>query len=84
MQFLQTVRLILSLLPLIIEAVRSIEAAFPQSGQGANKLAAVRQTIEAAYAVANDAAVAFASLWPAIEQVVGAVVVLQNAAEARK
>ena len=38
MQYLAIVKLVLSLLPLIIDVVKAVEAAMPASGQGANKL----------------------------------------------
>lgn len=79
MQPIQTLRLILTLLPLIIEAVRAIEAALPDGGKGEAKLALVRQSIEAGYSVATDAVGAFETVWPAIERTVSAVVTLFNA-----
>lgn len=78
MQLVQTLRLILTLLPLIIEAVRAIEAALPDGGKGEAKLALVRQSIEAGYAVATDTAAAFETMWPALEKTVAAVVALFN------
>ncbi|KON79412.1 hypothetical protein PA01_12795 [Azoarcus sp. PA01] len=79
MQALQTLKLILSLLPLILEVVRAIEDALPAGGNGAAKLALLRQTIEAAYSTVTGATVAFEQLWPALERTVAAVVSLYNA-----
>lgn len=84
MQYLQTIRLILSLLPLILTAVKAIEEALPEGGQGAAKLALIRQTIEAGYGIANDVVVSFTNAWPAIEKTVAAVVGLYNTAGAFK
>lgn len=78
MQWLTIIRAVLSLLPLIIEAVKAIEAAFPQSGAGAAKSAAIRSTLESAYKVASDASVAFDALWPAIQTAINAVVGVAN------
>ena len=72
------IKLVLSLLPTLIEAVKAVEAALPQSGQGAQKLALIRQTLESAFGVAGDAVATFDSVWPALEKVVGAVVGLFN------
>ena len=77
-QALATIKLILALLPSIIEAVRAIEAALPSGGQGAQKLALVRETLAAGFSVAGDAVTSFESVWPAIERTVGAVVGLFN------
>ncbi|CAI10239.1 hypothetical protein ebA7264 [Aromatoleum aromaticum EbN1] len=84
MQVLHTLKLILSLLPLILEAVRAIEAALPEGGQGAAKLALLRQTIEAAASTVTGGIGAFEQLWPAIERTVAAVVTLYNSTGAFK
>lgn len=78
--FLVTVKLVLSLLPLILDAVKAVEAALPQSGQGAQKLALVRTTLQAAFDVAGDAVTSFEQIWPALEKTIGAVVGLFNSA----
>lgn len=78
MQYLQIVRTVLALLPLIIQAVQAIEAALPDGGQGEAKLAALRRILEGAYGVAADSATAFEQLWPALSATIGAVVGLFN------
>lgn len=75
---IQIIKLILTLLPTIIEAVRAIEAALPASGQGAAKLALLRETLAAGFSVVGDAVTSFESVWPALEKTVGAVVGLFN------
>jgi hypothetical protein len=72
------IKLILQLLPAVIEAVRAIEAALPASGQGAQKLALIRETLAAGWSVASDAVASFETVWPALEKTVGAVVGLFN------
>lgn len=84
MQVLQILKLILSLLPLILDTVRAIEAALPEGGNGSAKLALVREAISAGYSVASDAVTSFEQAWPAIEKVVGAAVTLFNTAGAFK
>ena len=84
MQWLTILKAVLTLLPLIIDAVRAIEAAFPASNAGAAKSAAIRATLESAYKVANDASVAFDSLWPAIQTAINAVVGVANSVGAFK
>jgi len=78
MQFLQTVKLIISLFPVLLEAVKAAEAALPGGGNGAQKLALVRVIIESAYALAGDVKEAFDKIWPALEKVVDAVVAAFN------
>ena len=78
MQFLNILKTILTLLPLLIETVRVIEQALPQSGTGAQKLALIRDTIQSAYTIATDTTVQFEAMWPAINTVVTAIVSLFN------
>jgi hypothetical protein len=80
MQFIQTARLILSLLPLILEAVKAVEAALPEGGLGAQKLGLVRQTLQAAFDIADDGFASFEKIWPALEKTVTAVVGVFNTA----
>lgn len=75
---IQTIRLILSLLPLILDTIRAIEAALPAGGLGREKLALVRTTIESAYIAAGEAADSFETIWPALERTIGAAVALFN------
>ena len=79
MQYLTMIRLVLTLLPVIIEAIKAIEAAIPQSGQGAQKLALVRELIEAAFEAVQDAGVTFADVWPAVQRLITKNVGLFNA-----
>lgn len=65
--FLQIVQLI----PALIALIREIEKVIPQSGQGAAKLTAIRQIIEAAYGGLSE-------IWPVIEKVVAVLVGLFN------
>lgn len=79
MQYIQLIKAVLSLLPLILEVVRAIEAALPESGQGQTKLSLVRTAVESGYNAASDAVVSFEKLWPALEKTITAVVGAFNA-----
>jgi len=68
---MNTVIMILNLIPAIIKAILAIEAAVPVGGKGAEKLEAIRETLEIA-----DSNVAV--LWPKIQSVVGVFVKLFN------
>lgn len=78
MQWLTIIKIVLQLLPLIIESIKALEEAIPQSGQGASKLAIIRTTIESAYALTNQYSVKFDELWPALQNVIGTVVATMN------
>jgi len=79
-KFLAIVKTLVSLLPLLIEAIKAVEEAIPGKGAGEAKLAAVRAMLEASYAVANDLGLTFAELWPAIEKTVAGLVGALNTA----
>lgn len=68
---MQNLVMVLKLLPLIIEALKALEAAVPLPGKGAEKLAALKEIL-----VKTDSTVN--TLWPTIEQVVGVLVGLFN------
>ena len=74
MKFLTIIKTIVSLLPLIIEAIKAVEEAIPGQGKGEAKLAAIRAILEGAYATAQDLGVTFADLWPALEKTIGGLV----------
>lgn len=68
---MQAITIILQLIPALITAIRAIEDAIPGSGQGEQKLAAVRGILETV-----DGGVA--KLWPQISGVIGVLVNLMN------
>lgn len=78
MRFLEIVRLIASLLPAIIEVVKSVEEAIPESGRGQDKLSLVRELLETVYEATDDVDESFAELWPIVQKVVNSVVSLFN------
>lgn len=64
---------VVAAIPLIIEIVKAVEKLLPEKGRGAEKLAAVRQMVEAAYGDVT-------AVWPQIEAVVSLFVRLANLA----
>jgi len=68
---MQTLILIVQLLPALISAIKAIEEAIPGTGQGEAKLAAVRGIIEAVDT-------GYKNLWPQIQPVIGVLVGLFN------
>jgi len=81
MKFLTAARLIISLMPMLIAAIKSAEEIFPESGNGATKLALVRGMIESAYATASDTESTFDEIWPAIKRAVDSIVAALNGAK---
>jgi len=80
MKFLEIARLILSLLPVLIQAIRAAEEAIPGEGKGELKLAIIRAALESAYSAATDVIGTFDSIWPAIQNTIGIVVGAYNKA----
>jgi len=68
---MNTVIMILQLIPALIAALRAIEDAIPGSGKGEEKLAAVRSILEAVDSGATK-------YWPQIQSVIGVLVGLFN------
>lgn len=62
---------ILSLVPALIEVIKAVEAMFPQSGAGKEKLALVREIMVEAY-------VGITEMWPTIEAIIAKIVAMAN------
>lgn len=62
---------ILSLIPALIEVIKAVEAMFPQSGAGKEKLTLVREIMVEAYAGITE-------WWPTIEAIIGKIVAMAN------
>lgn len=56
MSFLTILKLVVQLLPLVLEAVKAAEAAIPQSGQGASKFAFVKDLLTTTVDLGNEVA----------------------------
>ncbi len=71
MNWLEKITAVLKLLPAIIEAVKAVENLVSDTGQGAAKLQAIREILEA---VSSQSA----TLWPEIQKVIAIIVGLAN------
>ena len=69
---MNTITIILNLLPALIAAMKAIEEAVPGQGQGEAKLTAIRQILEGL-----DTGIV--KLWPQISTTIGVLVTLFNA-----
>lgn len=76
---LQVLRLVILLLPLLIDTIKAVEAAIPEPGKGAAKLALVRGVIEAGYTASMSAMASFEEVWPALEKAIASIVATFNA-----
>lgn len=80
MQFLTVLKLVVSMLPLLIDVIKAIEDAIPGTGKGEAKLAAVRGVVESTYKVSTDVQADFQAVWPVMENTVAGIVKGFNAA----
>ncbi len=78
MGFVQILKLIISLLPSIIDAIKTIEAAVPNQGAGADKLALLKTMLQATYDNSTEAAGQFDKIWPVIQSSIGGLVNIFN------
>jgi len=62
---------LLALIPELIKIIIAVEAAFPQSGVGTDKLNLVKTILQESYSSITE-------LWPSIEKIVAAVVAFAN------
>lgn len=77
-RFVLFLQVLAQLLPVIVAFVRSIEAALPAGGQGAQKLALFRELIAGSYQSAGEVSVALEDILPAAERAASAVVGMFN------
>lgn len=76
MSFLSVLKLIVQLLPLIIETVKTVEAAVPAAGMGSAKLEAAKGIIMSVTAIAED--VSDKDFESALDRAIAMVVALMN------
>ncbi len=74
--FIAILKVIIALLPLLGQLIQAVESAMPASGQGAAKLAMVREMLQKAYETMGTAQVSFASVWPMLEPVIASLVTM--------
>ena len=77
-QFLAILSLISKLFPVIVELVKTVEAAVPIGGQGAAKLSMFKAMLQSAYGHFTDTTVAFDALWPMLQPIIGSLVSMYN------
>lgn len=77
MKYITTLKIIFDLIPTLIVAMKAIEDAIPGNGKGEQKLAAIRQIVEAT----NDS---LKELWPMLEKTINILIGLFNATGAFK
>lgn len=77
-KFLDILKVVAALIPLIKQLIRDVEELIPESGRGAEKLTIVRELLEAAFDALEDVPVVFSEVWPFLERLIGKFVDLLN------
>lgn len=76
-KYLEIIRFVASVFPMIIQLLKAVEAEFP-SKSGQEKLAVVRDALEGAFDVMDDLVITFTDVWPALEKVISSLVAAFN------
>jgi len=77
-QLIAIITLINQLFPLILQTIKTVEAAFPQTGQGAAKMAIVQGVIQNAMNASNELQVTVTQIAPVVTPIVNGVVAMLN------
>ena len=78
MNFIDTVKLVVSFLPTIVDAINTVEKLFPEGGKGAAKLEMVKGILVAANEQAANQIENFEKFWPMISKVIAGVVAFKK------
>jgi hypothetical protein len=76
---LSVIKTVVSLMPVVIELIKTVEAAVPDGGVGKQKLELVKAALEKVFATATDLTATFQQVWPVMESIVGSLVAIFNA-----
>lgn len=79
MNFIEILKLVFSLLPILHDAVAAVEALFPQGGNGQKKLDMVRAILEQAMSASGAASSTFSIVWPVLSTTIGSIVAIKKA-----
>lgn len=75
---LNIAKTVISLIPLVVQAIQVVEAAIPGKGKGEQKLSMVRSIIEEVYDEADDLIEPFEAIWTRLSRLVSRFVVIFN------
>lgn len=79
MPFIEVLKLIITLLPIVIDAIKTVEKSVDAAKSGSDKLEVVKTIVQTAYTVSTDNKPAFEALWEALQKVISGLVKLFNA-----
>lgn len=76
---IEALRALAALLPLILQLVRQLEEAIPDTGRGAEKLAQIRDILQRVFGTLTGLTVTFEQLWPTVQALITGLVAAFNA-----
>lgn len=74
MAFFEILKLVISLLPILLQAIKAVEQAIPETGKGAEKLDLIKGLVQTSYETSSKLSVSFEQLWPTVQGAVQAIV----------
>lgn len=76
---IEALRALSALLPLILQLVRELEQAIPDTGRGGEKLAQIREILQRVFATLTGLTVTFDQIWPTVQALIAGIVAAFNA-----
>lgn len=74
MAFFEILKLVIGLLPLLLQAIKAVEQAIPDTGKGSEKLELIKGLVQTSYDTSSKLSVSFEQLWPTVQGTVQAIV----------
>lgn len=78
-KYVEILRALAALLPIVLQLVRQLEEALPTTGAGAAKLAQIKAILQQVFSTLSGLSVTFEQLWPTIQALITGVVGAFNA-----
>jgi phage-related protein len=78
-KYVEILRALAALLPVVLQLVRQLEEAIPTTGAGAAKLAQIKAILQQVFGTLSGLTVTFEQVWPSVQALVSGVVGAFNA-----
>lgn len=78
MNFIETVKLVVTMLPTIVDAISTVEKLFPEGGKGQAKLEMVKGMLTAANEQAESKIADFEKIWPLFSKIIAGIVAFKK------
>jgi hypothetical protein len=78
-KYLEILRALAALLPIVLGLVKQLEEAIPASGSGAAKLAQIKAILQQGFGTLTGLSVTFEQIWPPVQALISGLVGAFNA-----